>query len=86
MYVGTVNLARSLAIVDLLRAALHVPGHVAEFGCWRGSTTLLLTKSLQIFDPTSLKQVHVFDSFEGLKEFHAVDADARGEAGAYRGS
>lgn len=86
LYVGTVNLARSLAIVDLLKSTLHVPGHVAEFGCWRGATTLLLAKSLQIYDPSSLKQVHVFDSFEGLTEFHEADADARGQQGAYRGS
>lgn len=86
LYVGTVNLARSLAIVDLLRATLDVPGHVAEFGCWRGSTTLLLAKSLRIFDPTSLKEVHVFDSFEGLREFHVADADAIKQVGAYRGS
>lgn len=86
LYVGTVNLARSLAIVDLLRSTLNVPGHVAEFGCWRGSTTLLLAKCLRIFDPTSPKEVHVFDSFEGLKEFHAADADAASQFGAYRGS
>lgn len=86
LYVGTVNLARTLAIVDLFKSTMQVPGHVAEFGCWKGSTTLLLAKSLQIFDPTSLKQVHVFDSFEGLTEFHEVDADAREQIGAYRGS
>lgn len=86
LYVGTANLARSLAIVDLLRMTLEVPGHVAEFGCWRGSTTLLLAKSLRIFDPMSLKQVHVFDSFEGLKEFHEPDAGAENQIGAYRGS
>lgn len=86
LYVGTVNLARSLAIVDLLRSTLQVPGHIAEFGCWRGSTTLLLAKSLRIFDPSSLKQIHVFDSFEGLQEFHHADAEAKEQVGAYRGS
>lgn len=86
LFVGTANLARSIAIVDILRSTLQVPGHVAEFGCWRGSTTLLLAKTLRIFDPMGLKQIHVFDSFEGLTEFHVVDGEAAEGHGAYRGS
>jgi SAM-dependent methyltransferase len=86
LYVGTVNFARNLAIVDLLRSTISIPGHVAEFGCWRGSTSLLLAKALRIFDPSGPKVVHVFDSFQGLTEFRGEDGVASERSGGYRGS
>lgn len=86
LYVGTVNLARNLAILDLLKSTLGVPGHVAEFGCWRGSTSLLLAKGLRIFDPSGPKLVHLFDSFEGLSEFVTEDGRAIQQSGDYRGA
>lgn len=86
LYVGKVNLARNLAITDLFRSTLTTPGDVVEFGCWKGSTTLLLAKLLAIYDPNGPKMVHVFDSFEGLTQFHAADAGAVGQLGHYQGS
>ena len=86
LYVGKVNLARNLAITDLFRSTLTIPGDVVEFGCWKGSTTLLLAKLLAIYDPNGPKMVHVFDSFEGLTQFHDADADAVGQLGHYQGS
>ena len=86
LYVGSVNLARNLAIVDLLRSTLSVPGHIAEFGCWKGSTSLLLAKALKIYDPNSPKLLHLFDSFEGLTEFQPKDLGAIEQAGDYQGS
>src|SRR5690242_16141810 len=69
LYAGTTNLARSIAISDLLRSTLSVPGHVAEFGTWRGANTMFLAKLLKIFDALGQKEVHAFDSFEGLTQF-----------------
>lgn len=86
LYVGTANLARNLAITDLFKSTLATPGDVVEFGCWKGSTTLLLTKLLAIYDPSGPKVVHVFDSFEGLTQFHAADAVAVSQLGDYQGS
>ena len=86
LYVGKVNLARNLAITDLFRSTLTIPGDVVEFGCWKGSTTLLLAKLLAIYDPNGPKMVHVFDSFEGLTQFHDADAGAVGQLGHYQGS
>lgn len=73
LYVGTSNLARYMAISDLLRESFHVPGHVAEFGSWRGANLLFMAKLLQIYDAFGQKTVHCFDSFEGLTTF--VDQD-----------
>jgi len=86
LYSGVGNLARQIAISDLVRASIDVPGHVAEFGVWRGATTMLTSKLLRIFDPMGAKVVHAFDSFEGLGAFSAPDGHATEKAGHYRGS
>ncbi|HET6963702.1 MAG TPA: TylF/MycF/NovP-related O-methyltransferase [Acidimicrobiales bacterium] len=86
LYCGIGNLARNLAITDLFRSTLAVPGHVAEFGTWRGSTALLLAKLLRIYDPLGPKVVHCFDSFQGLAAFSGEDGTATDMAGRYKGS
>jgi hypothetical protein len=84
LYAGTTNLARYFAIESLLRSTLHVPGHVAEFGVWRGANTMFMAKTLQILDHYGPKEVHAFDSFEGLTQFSEADPHDTG-AGQFRG-
>jgi len=86
LYCGISNLARFMAIADLLRGTLAVPGHVAEFGSWRGANLMFLAKLLRIYDPMGGKTVHCFDSFEGLTEFKTEDAAATAHRGRYAGS
>lgn len=86
LYVGSGNLARFMAISDLFRSTLEVPGHLAEFGTWRGANSLFLAKLLHIYDPHSQKVLHAFDSFEGLTAFAPEDAHAVEAKGEYRGS
>ncbi len=86
LYVGVANLARFMAMADLLDRTLAVPGHVAEFGTWRGANLMLLAKLLAIYDPQGNKQVHCFDSFEGLQTFAPQDGNAEGRRAAYQGS
>ncbi|MGC1512177.1 MAG: TylF/MycF/NovP-related O-methyltransferase [Acidimicrobiales bacterium] len=86
LYSGVSNLARYLSISDLVRGTLHVPGHVAEFGTWRGATLMLLAKLLKIFDPHGPKVVHCFDTFEGLGMFSSEDGIAASMPGQYAGS
>lgn len=86
LYCGVVNLGRYMAIADLLRTTLDVPGHIAEFGTWRGANLMLLAKLMRIFDPNGSKQIHAFDSFEGLTDFASEDAGAVRQRGQYRGS
>lgn len=86
LYAGIANLARFVAIGDLLRSTLHVPGHVAEFGSWRGANLMYMAKLLRIFDPHGSKLCHCFDSFEGLTNFSAEDGSASKSAGDYRGN
>jgi len=86
LYCGVGNLARSMAIADLLRSTLGVPGHVAEFGSWRGANLLFLAKLLRIYDPHGSKQVHCFEGFQGLTTFTEPDVASLGNRGLYKGS
>lgn len=86
MYAGIRNMARSLSIYDIYKSTIAVPGHIAEFGSWRGANLLFLAKILRMHEPHSFKSVHCFDSFEGLTEFHEKDGRAIETKGFYKGS
>ena len=86
LYAGVSNLGRFMAISDLLRSTLGVPGHVAEFGSWRGANLMFMTKLLKLYDAHGSKVVHCFDSFEGLTTFVPEDGDAESTHGSYKGS
>lgn len=85
LYCGLGNLSRSLQIYELVKSTLSVPGHIAEFGCWKGANLLYMAKILKIFDPMGQKQVLGFDSFEGLTQFNEHDLSALGFKGQYKG-
>ena len=76
LYVGIGNLSRFMAIADLLKGTLNVPGHVVEFGSWRVANRMLLAKLLRIYDPMGCKLIHCFESFEGLETFSNEDGSA----------
>jgi Macrocin-O-methyltransferase (TylF) len=86
LYCGIGNLARYMAIAEIVRRSLVVPGHVAEFGSWRGANLLFIAKLLRILDPQGSKVVHCFESFEGLTEFRRQDAESTQLKGHYKGS
>lgn len=87
LYVGTSNLARFMAISDILRDTLDVPGHIAEFGSWRGANLIFMAKLLRIYDPHGCKLTHCFESFAGLETFTVQDGEAEAhESGTYRGN
>jgi len=86
LYVGLGNLSRFIAISDLLRSTLHVPGHVVEFGSWKGANLMFMAKLLRLFDPYGCKQIYCFESFSGLSTFSEKGGDVDGNSiGAYRG-
>ena len=86
LYCGIGNLGRFMAIADILRSTLKVPGHVAEFGSWKGANLMFLAKLLRIYDPHGAKVVHCFDSFAGLTAFNTQDAHKKKSKGQYKGS
>lgn len=66
---GIVNISRSLAIYELVKKVIHLPGHFCELGCYNGTNLVYLAKLLRIFRPQSCAEVIGFDSFEGLQVF-----------------
>lgn len=62
------NLEKSLNLYYLFSQTilLGVPGEVIELGCYRGLSAILLQKTLDNF--SNKKQLHIYDSFEGLPE------------------
>lgn len=87
LYAGVQTTARFLAMYELLKLSLAIPGHIAEFGVWKGNNTLFMAKVLELMQPNTYKHIYGFDSFEGLPA--PVDQDLQGQdaanAGAYEG-
>jgi hypothetical protein len=52
-----------------------VNADVAECGCWKGTSTYLIAKTIERAGFQG--RFHVFDSFEGLSDPHAHDEDER---------
>jgi hypothetical protein len=61
------TLARFLSLYEAYKMTLHVAGHIAEVGIYKGTVSLLFAKLTKIFEPLSLTLVHGFDWFKGAK-------------------
>ena len=86
LYCGISNLARFLSIAHIIKDSLKVPGHVAEFGSWKGANLLYIAKIVCIYDHLGPKLVHCFDSFEGLNAFDVKDGKGENGKGKYVGN
>lgn len=53
-----------------------VPGHIVEFGCYAGTTSLFIRRLLN--EKKSNQEFHVYDSFDGLPEKTTQDNNAAG--------
>jgi SAM-dependent methyltransferase len=85
LYVGTANLGRYMVIADLLKQTMTIPGHIAEFGSWKGANLMFMAKLLKLWDPYGNKVIHCFDSFEGLTTFVTEDGESKDHSGEYEG-
>jgi hypothetical protein len=85
LYCGMANLARELAVYNILHETLTIPGDIAEFGVWRGGNLMFMAKVMHLFDPHGCKKIYGFDSFRGLTEFMDEDGDAIAKRGVYKG-
>lgn len=54
----------------------HTPGDVVEFGCYLGTTSVFIAKTLM---SNSDREFYVYDSFEGLPEKTKEDVSPLGE-------
>jgi hypothetical protein len=64
-FVGHLTLARFISLYEVYRKTLGVAGHIADVGVYKGASMLYFTKLTQIYEPTTLTQVHGFDWFRG---------------------
>ncbi len=87
LYSGKDTIARELAVYEIIKKTINVPGHVVEFGSHKGSNLLFMAKCLEILQPNSYKELFCFDSFEGLSTFSKQDIDNCLEyKGKYKGN
>lgn len=53
--------------------AKNIPGAIVEFGVWRGGMTIIAAKAMQ--DNGSLKDLYLFDTFDGMTEPTSNDVE-----------
>jgi len=86
LYAGTQTLGTKIYTYELLKKTLQVPGHIIEFGCWKGANLLFLAKMMSLLQPSSPKKILGFDNFEGLPQAVSQDGEyANGFIGRYKG-
>ncbi len=67
-------LARFLAIDDIFRKVVALPGIVVDLGTWRGQTAVLCENLRAIHEPlTFYRRIVCFDTFEGYSGFSEHD-------------
>ena len=71
LFSGDSNLFKTLQIKEIIDRIKNVKGDIIEFGVWRGNTSLLIKKILDIYKIK--KKLYLFDHFKGLKHFEKLD-------------
>ena len=67
-------LARIVAIEEIYRQILEVPGCIFDIGTWRGQTAVLCENFRAIFEPLHLnRRIICFDTFDGYAGFGEKD-------------
>jgi len=90
-YLRTSYTARHLALYELYKKTLELPGSVAEFGLYNGSTFFYLARLIEIFHASQHETHHSasrhlfgFEGFTGLSSPTAEDATAFAKPGVKR--
>ena len=86
LYSGIQTIGKVLAVYELIKQTLTIPGNIFEFGCWKGSNLLLMAKILKLLQPNTIKEVYGFESFEGLQIFSKEDKINEAKRGLYQGN
>lgn len=86
LYSGIQTIGKALAVYELIKQTLAIPGNIFEFGCWKGSNLLIMAKILKLLQPNTIKEVYGFDSFKGLQNFSKEDEVGDSVKSLYRGN
>jgi O-methyltransferase len=78
---GMISVEQAVNLYHLLGQVLvmDVAGDVVELGCYEGTTGIILQTTLDQYG--SDKQLHLYDSFQGLPDRAPEDGDTRFQAG-----
>lgn len=81
---GDLSPLRRLNLYHILSSTIfyQTKGDVVELGCYQGKTTLFMCDILNFFK--SNKEIHVFDSFEGVSEILEQDEETPIEKGSFK--
>jgi hypothetical protein len=67
-------LARFLAIYEIYKEIIELPGFIFDVGTWRGQTAVLAENFRAILEPLNLdRRICAFDTFEGYRGFGERD-------------
>jgi hypothetical protein len=67
-------LARILAVGDIFKKIVSIPGIIIDMGTWRGQTAVLCENFRAIYEPLHFnRRIVCFDTFEGYKGFSEED-------------
>lgn len=67
-------LARILAITDIYKQIVDIPGTIFDVGTWRGQTAVICENLRAIYEPLHFnRRIVCFDTFEGYKGFSEKD-------------
>ena len=84
LFCGDTNLFKTLTIKQIIDRIENVKGDIIEFGVWKGNTSFLIKKIIDIFKIK--KKLYLFDHFEGLLHFDKVDKSKKTVYGKYQGN
>jgi hypothetical protein len=73
LYSGDTNLFKTLTIYDLIKSIKNTKGDIIEFGVWKGNTSILIKKILDIYKIK--KKIYLFDHFKGLTHYSKKDTN-----------
>ena len=66
-FAGKFTLVRFISLIECFQGVRGLAGHIADVGMFKGASSLLFAKLLEIYEPHSLTQVHGFDWFKANK-------------------
>lgn len=84
LFCGDTNLFKTLTIKEIVDRVKNVKGDIIEFGVWKGNTSFLIKKIIDIFEIK--KKLYLFDHFKGLLHFEKADKSKKEVYGKYKGN
>lgn len=71
------NLPKLLALYELFKQTLDMPGSIAEFGVFKGGSLFTWLHLLETFLPGErMKKIYAFDHFQGYEKLTTKDTDS----------